>query len=75
MSAASGCRAGTLGCVADKTDLADRIIEYFRPYRERREQLEAEPGIVQKVLTEGADRARPIAQATLESVRSAMGFP
>jgi len=72
---ASGCRAGTLGCVADKTDLADRIIEYFRPYRERREQLEAEPGIVQKVLTEGADRARPIAQATLESVRSAMGFP
>jgi tryptophanyl-tRNA synthetase len=72
---ASGCRAGTLGCVADKADLADRIIEYFRPYRERREQLEAEPGIVQKVLTEGADRARPIAQATLESVRSAMGFP
>ena len=71
---ASGCRAGTLGCVADKTDLADRIIEYFRPYRERREQLEADPGIVQKVLTEGADRARPIAQATLESVRSAMGF-
>ena len=72
---ASGCRAGTLGCVADKTDLADRIIEYFRPYRERREQLEADPGIVQKVLIEGADRARPIAQATLESVRSAMGFP
>jgi tryptophanyl-tRNA synthetase len=71
---AAGCRAGTLGCVADKTDLADRIIEYFRPYRERREELGADPEIVDKVLTEGADRARPIARHTLEAVRTAMGF-
>ena len=71
---AAGCRAGTLGCVADKTDLADRIIEYFRPYRERREELGADPEIVDKVLTEGADRARPIARHTLDAVRTAMGF-
>lgn len=71
---AAGCRAGTLGCVADKTDLADRIIERFRPYRERRAQLEAEPGLVAKVLAEGATRARPVAQETLAEVRSAMHF-
>lgn len=66
------CRTGELGCVDCKTNLADRIIEYFRPYRERRLELEQEPGLVRKVLDAGAERARPEAQETLSAVRSAM---
>jgi tryptophanyl-tRNA synthetase len=71
---AAGCRSGALGCVADKTDLADRIIEHFRPYRERREALGEDPDLVRSVLAGGVERARPIARQTLESVRAAMGF-
>ncbi|MDP9329551.1 MAG: tryptophan--tRNA ligase [Actinomycetota bacterium] len=71
---ALGCRAGTLGCVDDKMDLADRIIDRFASYRETRAELEGEPGLVEKVLAEGAQRARPIAQETLAAVRSAMHF-
>jgi tryptophanyl-tRNA synthetase len=68
------CRSGALGCVDCKTLLADHIIEAFGPYRERRAEIEAERGLVQAVLAEGAERARPIAQETLAAVRAAMHF-
>jgi tryptophanyl-tRNA synthetase len=68
------CRTGELGCVDCKTLLADHLIGYFEPYRERREELEAEVGLAEKVLGEGAQRARPLAQETLAAVRAAMNF-
>ena len=66
------CRSGELGCVRNKADLADRIVEYFRPFRERRAELEATEGLVEKVLAEGASRARPVAEETILAVREAM---
>ena len=68
------CRTGELGCVDCKNLLADHLIETFRPYRERREELETEPGLAAKVLAEGVSRARPVAQETLTAVRAAMRF-
>lgn len=68
------CRTGELGCVDCKTLLADHLIETFRPYRERRAELEADPGLVRRVLDEGAERARPVAVETLAAVRDAMHF-
>ncbi|HEX7248261.1 MAG TPA: tryptophan--tRNA ligase [Actinomycetota bacterium] len=68
----AGCRSGALGCVDCKTLLADHIIETFRPYRERRAELAADPGLVDRVLAAGAERARPVARATLDAVRKAM---
>jgi tryptophanyl-tRNA synthetase len=52
--------------------LADHLIEYFRPYRERRSELAAEPGLVDRVLAEGAEQVRPVVRETLASVREAM---
>jgi tryptophanyl-tRNA synthetase len=69
---AAGCRAGTLGCVDDKSDLAERIVEAFGPFRERRAELAEDPGLLEKVLADGVARARPIAIETLEAVRAAM---
>jgi tryptophanyl-tRNA synthetase len=69
---AAGCRSGALGCVDCKTILADHLIEYFRPYRERRSELAAEPGLVDRVLAEGAEQVRPVVRETLASVREAM---
>jgi tryptophanyl-tRNA synthetase len=68
------CRSGKLGCVDCKTNLADRIIEHYRPFRERRAELEKTPEIVDAVLAEGASRVRPIAEATMGAVRSAMSL-
>ncbi len=68
------CRSGELGCVEDKTFLADRLVEMFRPFRQRRAELEAQPGLVEKVLAEGVERVRPVARATLDAVREAMHF-
>ena len=68
------CRTGELGCVENKTFLADRLIELFAPFRERRAQLAATPGIVEEVLASGARRVRPTARDTLAAVREAMHF-
>jgi tryptophanyl-tRNA synthetase len=68
------CRSGALGCVQCKQNLADRVIEYYRPFRERRAELERRPGLVESVLAEGAAKVRPVVQDTMKGVRSAMSF-
>ena len=68
------CRTGELGCVDCKTNLADRIIEQLAPFRERRAELAAKPGLVSDVLAAGADRVRPIVETTMAAVRTAMHF-
>ncbi len=70
----ANCRSGALGCVDDKMDLADRIIEHFRPFRERREALEAAPDVVDEVLAAGVARVRPVVEDTMKAVRHAMNL-
>jgi tryptophanyl-tRNA synthetase len=66
------CRTGELGCVENKGFLADRLIELFAPFRERRAKLANTPGLVGEVLAAGVQRARPVARETLDAVREAM---
>lgn len=66
------CRSGALGCVECKTNLADRIVERFRDFRERREELERRPGLVEEVLAAGAAKVRPVVEETMKAVRDAM---
>jgi tryptophanyl-tRNA synthetase len=68
------CRTGDLGCVDCKTNLADRIVEQLAPFRERRAELAAEPGLVERVLAEGVERVRPVVRDTIDAVREAMHF-
>ncbi|MGI8871326.1 MAG: tryptophan--tRNA ligase [Candidatus Limnocylindria bacterium] len=68
-----GERSARTGCVDTKKLLAERIIERFRPMRERRAQLAAEPGYVEQVLRAGAEKVRPIVEATMAEVRAAVG--
>lgn len=67
------CRAGQIGCVACKKYLAENIDRMLKPYRERRLAWD-EPGKVEKVLQNGAERARCAAAETMKSVREAMGI-
>lgn len=68
------CRSGALGCVENKMNLADRIIEYYAPFREQRAKLDGTPEIVDEVLAEGAAKVRPVVEETMKAVRHAMNL-
>ena len=69
------CRAGLLGCVADKKDLSSIVVEALAPFREKRRELEAHPKRIWDVLHHGEEQARKIAQETMREVREAMKLP
>lgn len=68
-----GERTARTGCLDNKRLLAERMVEYFAPMRERRARLAAEPGLVEAVLSAGADKVRPILEATRAEVLEAVG--
>jgi tryptophanyl-tRNA synthetase len=72
-SIATLCRAGQLGCVADKKRLAQVMSEALGPIRERRLRWEKDPDAVRDMLRDGTRRARETAKQTMDQVRSAMG--
>jgi tryptophanyl-tRNA synthetase len=71
---AARCRAGELGCVADKKHLAERLAAWLEPLRTRRARWAADPDAVRDVIADGDRRARAVARATMEVVREAMGL-
>jgi tryptophanyl-tRNA synthetase len=69
-----GERTARTGCVDMKKVLAGRIVHHYAPARERYAELMARPADLEGVLEDGAARIRPIAQATIDEVRSKMGL-
>ena len=67
-------RAGGTGYSIAKKRLAELIVEYFKPYREKRAELEKNMGYVKEVLAKGAKRAHEVASKTLAQVRNAVGL-
>ncbi len=56
-----------------KGAVAEAVVEYLSPVRERYEALRADQAGLERVLSGGAVRARAIASATLTDVRERMG--
>ena len=71
---AQECRDAARGCVECKEQLAEGINRALAPFRARRTELAERPHYVQDVLAEGAERARAIAQVTLDEVKHKMGL-
>jgi len=69
-----GERTARTGCVDTKKLLAERMLRHYARARERYAELMAHPERVDAVLEEGAERVRPIAEATIGEVRSKMGL-
>jgi tryptophanyl-tRNA synthetase len=67
-------RNGGLGYGTVKKRLAELLIEYFRPYRQKRAELENNLDFVEQLLKTGAERAGAVARRTLEGVRQAVGL-
>jgi tryptophanyl-tRNA synthetase len=70
--AAAGCRTAGIGCIECKAKMADRLIEWIAPVRERRVEYEKNPKRVLDILDAGSKRARVVAQGTMERVREAV---
>ena len=66
------CRAGKRGCVACKKQLANNIIEFLRPMREKRAYYEAHPEIIDKILIEGTKKAKEEAEKNMKKIKKAM---
>lgn len=64
-----GLRYGDL-----KAELAEAIDRELSPIREKRKELEAKPEYVDKVIKEGAEKARVIASETVAEVKMKMGL-
>jgi len=69
-----GERTARTGCVDTKKLLAERIVRTYAGARERYLELMASPAEVDGILEGGADRLRPLAEATMAEVREKMGL-
>lgn len=57
-----------------KQDTAEAVVELLRPVRARHAELAADPGHVDKVLKEGAERAREMAGPVVDAAYEAVGL-
>lgn len=71
---ASSCRAGTLGCVDCKKNLAEKLNAQLDPIRERRAQFANNKKTLSDILTRGEESARIIARQTMDEVKSVVGM-
>ncbi|MCK5491443.1 MAG: tryptophan--tRNA ligase, partial [Candidatus Pacebacteria bacterium] len=56
-----------------KAILAEDIANHFKPFREKRKKLEKNPKEMKKILSEGAEKSRTIAQKTMREVKEKIG--
>jgi tryptophanyl-tRNA synthetase len=62
------------GYGAFKRDLADVVVEALAPIRERTEKMLADEAELDRLLADGAARAREVARSTMALVRDRVGF-
>jgi tryptophanyl-tRNA synthetase len=65
---------GGVGYGDFKKRLLAAVTDYFAPFREKRAAIVADPAYVDRVLAEGAEKARAVARKTLSRVRDAVGL-
>ena len=63
---------GDQGAAKLKSLVTESLNDYLRPIRDKRKQLEKDPGYIRGVLNRGVAQAREVAQKTLDEVREVM---
>jgi tryptophanyl-tRNA synthetase len=69
---AEGCRTAGIGCIECKAAMADNLIKWIAPIRERRVEYEKNPKRVLELIDTGSKRARVEAVKTMTRVREAV---
>jgi tryptophanyl-tRNA synthetase len=67
-----GCTTAGIGCIECKAAMAENLIKWIAPVRDRRVKYENDPKGVLEILDDGSNRARKVAQGTMERVREAV---
>ncbi len=57
-----------------KKSLAEVVVNYLEPFRRKQKELQTRDVYVKEILTQGASRAKTIAEATMRDVRAKMGL-
>ena len=57
-----------------KGELADLVIETLAPLQEKYREITADPRYLDGILEQGAAKAGPVVEGTMDRVRSVMGF-
>jgi tryptophanyl-tRNA synthetase len=57
-----------------KVDLADAVVAFLEPFQERAQVYLSDPGQLDKVLEDGAERARAIARPVLDRIHDRFGL-
>ncbi|MBI4597577.1 MAG: tryptophan--tRNA ligase [Candidatus Omnitrophica bacterium] len=68
-----GCRNATRGCVENKRDLGELLVQLTEPFRAARSRGPS-TGDIERILRDGAMRARAVAQQTIHEVKQAFGL-
>ncbi len=69
-----GCRTAAIGCLECKQRVIDAVIAELDPIRMRATEYSSDLTLVKNIIAEGCERARDVAEETLEDVRQAMGL-
>lgn len=69
---ADNCRGAKWGCMDCKMLLAENLNRRLDPVREKRTELLKDPAIIEKIISEGSEKAASVARETLKEVRDAM---
>lgn len=66
------CRSAGIGCVECKKKMAENLIVFLAPIREKIEYYRDHGKLVDEIMDAGSSKARGIAQKTMEEVRAAI---
>jgi tryptophanyl-tRNA synthetase len=68
------CPLAQIGCVDDKSLVADQLIAFLDPIRKRREEFASDKGELLNILRKGSETARERAAETMARVRDGMNL-
>lgn len=67
-----GCTKASIGCIDCKNVLITNIVDYMAPIHKKRQEYSGNPDLVMDILKKGTEKAREVAQETMEVVRKAI---
>ena len=67
------CKAGKIGCVECKKNLAKSVNRALAPIREKRNDLKKHLNSIKDLIEEGNRKASKVAESTISGVRELMG--
>ena len=72
--AAAGCRSAGIGCLECKKPLIESVVAEIEGIRARAKEYEDNRDAVRGIIAAGNEKARDVARATMNEVRTAMGL-